>query len=200
MLLGDRVLPQMATLVAAADRILDECDTGTSRDQIVWAVGVKLCQSAYHFEQLLMWRPSDKRMWSCAGRLATRGFDSDRKGIHLYAGPTGSPDVVPVIGYGEIAELATVDRMGADLHRQIHALREEERSHTVLPRPAGLRDWEDTLVDSQALAAQIWERCRPDGRGRLRWVQPSIDELLAAFVQEVLGDEPTDAEGGDCDG
>lgn len=142
-----------------AQAVLDRCDAGTPRDHIVWAAGTVVCDRAFYFVSFPIL--SDKLPgwgWpSHNGRI----FNCERSGVHVYANTTFRPEIVPVVRWSEIAELATLDRIGLPLHQRIVDTVEEEQAWVALPLEQRRRRWDEVMAESQMLARLVWQRCRP---------------------------------------
>lgn len=122
--------------------ILDGCGPDTPRSEVVWAALVAVCDRLDYFEQLPILR-SIPKPWSTFGGEHRR-IDCDHVGLHIRSAGKGSPVVVPVVAFTELADLATLDRVGEDLHRRVRVA-------------AVGRDWREC----DRLLAWVWQRCRP---------------------------------------
>lgn len=148
------------TLRDEAQAILDHCGPDTSRDHLVWAAGTVICDKAFYFAEFPIL--ADKLPgWGwpgCNGRM----FNCTRAGVHIYANTTMRPDILPPVRWAEIADLATLDRIGHPLHRRILDHLAVREAHQALPFTFDRRpSWHELMDESQALAAQVWARCRP---------------------------------------
>lgn len=125
----------------------------------MWAAGAVICDMAFYFTQFPIL--SDKLPgWGwpgCHGRI----FDCRRDGVHVCANTTYRPEVVPPVRWSEIAELATLDRIGVPLHQRILAAVAERDAWVALRPEQRRRSWGEVMDESQMLARLVWQRCRP---------------------------------------
>lgn len=141
-----------------AQAILDHCGPDTPRDHLVWAAGAVVCDQAFYFASfpILSGRLPG---WGWPGRDG-RMFNCDRTGVHVWGSVSSRTDVIPVVRWVEIAELATLDRIGVLLHRRIlDSLAEQQAQLDLLFSQR--RPWGVLMDESQALAELVWARCRP---------------------------------------
>lgn len=141
-----------------AQAVLDRCDADTPRDLIVWAAGAVVCDRAFYFATF----PILSGMLPGWGRPSHNGrmFDCSRRGVHICANTSYRPEIVAPVRWSEIADLATLDRIGLPLHRRILDAVAERDGWLKLPAE-GRRSWNQVMNESQALARLVWQRCRP---------------------------------------
>lgn len=144
-----------------AQAVLDHCGPGTPRHELAWAAGTIICNGAFYFARFPIL--ADKLPgWGWPSATTSRLYNCDRKGVHIWANTSSRTDLTPPIRWDEIADLATLDLIGAPLHRRILDHLAAREAHQRLPLTFNQRPtWHELMDESEALAAQVWARCRP---------------------------------------
>ncbi len=141
-------------LLADAVAVLDRCDLGTPRLEVVWAAMVLVCRRADRFAELpIMAQVDGLKPWSHFGG-GHRDIDWGRDGLSIRSAGAGSLLVVPAVTASESPALDTVERIGSDVHERIQAaVRWRDRADDGT--------WQEAERQCRRLLVQVWQRCRP---------------------------------------
>ena len=129
-----------------AQSILDRCAPDTPREEVVWAALVQVCDRASYFAELPILQTVPKPWASFGG--GHHYIECDGHGLSVRSEGSKSALAVPPVTYAEIADLATLDRIGVDLHERIRAA-------------VRLVDEREARQECRRLTVQVWQRCRP---------------------------------------